>query len=233
MSATENGFVTTSWTMALSPEARSRWSAKPVIKRIFSCGKSRAADSASAIPSMTGIWMSVSRRSNAPCSRVRISSASAPSCAVTISWPSMAIARATSARIESSSSAIRTRGIGRPSLVPDLLRVAAGEIMPVEKAYIDIASFRGRRGEARLEPGAFAGLQHRLIQHRVPGVDFGALRVADGKAQPRQFDRLPGLADDDALDHQHRFAIHGFRRHLDVLEQHPAQVHVEPDHLVE
>src|SRR5205807_462231 len=147
---------------------------------------------------MTGIWMSVSRRSNAPCSRVRISSASAPSCAVTMAWPSMAIARATRARMESSSSAIRTRGMGLPSLTPDLLRVAAGEIMPVEKAYIDIASFRGRRGEARLEPGAFAGLQHRLIQHRVPGVDFGALRVADGKAQPRQFDRLPGLAGEEA-----------------------------------
>ena len=39
----------------------------------------------------------------------------APSWAVTVSWPSMAIARATSARMESSSSAIRTRGI---SLVP-------------------------------------------------------------------------------------------------------------------
>src|SRR5207237_5197958 len=176
---------------------------------------------------------SVSKRSNAPSSRVRISSASAPSCAVTMSWPSMAIARATSARMESSSSAIRTRGIGRPSLTPDLLRVAAGEIAPVEEAYIDIASFRGRRGEARFEPGALARLQHGLVQHRVPGVDFGALRVANGKAQPRQFDRLLGFADDDALDHQHRLAIHGFRRDLDVLEQHPAQVHVEPDHLVE
>ena len=79
MSATENGLVMTSWTMALRPEARSRWSAKPVINKIVRSGKSRAAASASAMPSITGIWISVSRRSKAPSSRVRISSASAPS----------------------------------------------------------------------------------------------------------------------------------------------------------
>jgi hypothetical protein len=80
-------------------------------------GKSRAAESASAIPSITGIWMSVSKRSKAPSSRIRISSASAPSWAVTMSWPSMPIARATSARMESSSSAINIRGIARALLV--------------------------------------------------------------------------------------------------------------------
>jgi len=79
--------------------------------QVEALGKSRAAESASAMPSMIGIWMSDSRRSKLPSSRVRISSASAPSCAVTVACPSMPIARATSMRMDSSSSAIRTRAI--------------------------------------------------------------------------------------------------------------------------
>src|SRR5882672_7507284 len=228
----------TSCAMALRPEARSRWAAKPVINKIVSSGKSRAAASASAMPSITGIWISVSSRSNAPRSRVRISSASAPSSAVTVSWPSMAMARATSVRIESSSSAISTRGIDPSSLVsgprgPWSYIIAADDIPPAEEAYIDIAPFRRRRSQPRLEPGSFARLQHRLLQYRVPGIDLGALRVADAEAQPRQFDRLAGFADDGALDHQHRFALDGFGGDLDVLEHDPAQIHVEADHFVE
>src|SRR5579859_5528056 len=207
-------------------------------------GKSRAADSASAMPSITGIWMSVSRRSKAPPSRVNISSASAPSCAVTVTCPSMAIARATSARIEASSSAIRTRGISIRSnrslqrrwgftsptqvrlgrLAQILMRsrgkpwlcgrgetsyTAAGDIALVEEADIDAPALGRRRGKARLEPGAIAGFQRGLVKHGVPGVDLGALRVADGEAEPRQRDGLLGLADDHALDHQHRLAFHG------------------------
>src|SRR3954447_7269685 len=238
MSCTENGFVTTSCTMALRPEARSRWAAKPVISRIFSLGKSRAAASARAMPSMTGIWMSVSSRSNVPCSRVRISSASAPSSAVTVSWPSMAMARATSERIESSSSAISTRGMKsslspRRNRRPDPDSGLAGQIPLVEKTYVNIAAFGRRRSQPRLEVGLLAGLEHRLLEHRVPGVDLRALRVADGKAQPRQFDRFPGLGDDHAFDDQHRLAVDGLVADLDVLERQPAQVHFQPDHRVE
>src|SRR6202042_618839 len=39
ISATENGLVMTSWAMALRPEARSRWWAKPVINKIVRSGK--------------------------------------------------------------------------------------------------------------------------------------------------------------------------------------------------
>src|SRR5262245_20647234 len=290
MSATENGFVTTSCTIAFSPEARSRWSAKPVISRIFNSGKSRAAVSASAMPSITGIWMSVSKRSNAPRSRVKISSASAPSSAVTVSWPSMAMARDTSWRMESSSSAIRTRGIGsetpqarvvgwwtdsniRSPLQEALWRMlesghqqtsyfssgadltfasrvrglalsecqirstssglAGGEVTLVEEADVDIASFRRWRGKAGLEPGALARLEHALFQHRVPGIDLGALRVAHGEAQSRDADRLPGLAHDHALDDQHRLRIDRLIGDLDVLEGKPAQVYLEPNQPVE
>src|ERR1700688_2400534 len=153
------------------------------------------------MPSITGIWISVSKRSKAPSSRLRISSASAPSCAVTMSWPSMAMARATSVRIESSSSAISTRGIAPPCFASGTpcSYAAASEVTFVEEAYVDIASFRRRRGQPRLEPGLFPRFQHGLLQHRVPGVDLGALRVANAEAQPRQFDRLPGFADDDPL----------------------------------
>ena len=69
--------------------------------------------------------------------------------------------------------------------------------MLVEEAYVDIAAFGRRRGEARLEEGAFAGIEHRLLQHRVPGIDLGTLRVADREAQPRAI----ALADYRAPDY--------------------------------
>src|SRR5665213_1159075 len=237
MSATENGFVTTSCTMASRPEARSRWSAKPVINKIVRSGKSRAADSASAMPSITGIWISVSSRSNLPASRLRISSASAPSSAVTVSWPSMAMARATSVRMEASSSAISTRGIDAWSFeseaVPASSNLAGGDIVLVEEAHIDITPLRWRRSEPRLEPGALAGLQHGLVQYRVPRIDLGAMGVADAEAQPRQLDRTARFADDRALDHQYGFAFHRFGADLHVLEHKTAHIDVQTDHFVE
>src|SRR6266403_4549537 len=128
----------------------------------------------------------------------------------------MAMARATSVRIDSSSSAIRTRGIERPSSASaapyPCSCVAAGDVPLAEEADIDIAAFRGRRSQAGLEPGSFAWIEHGLLQQRIPGVDLGALRVANAEAQPRQFDRLAREADDHALDYQHRFAFHGFGR---------------------
>src|SRR6476661_6130061 len=133
----------------------------------------------------------------------------------------MAMARATNLRMESSSSAISTRGIEHPSSASAALfprsYVAAGDVPLAEEADIDIATFRRRRGQSRLEPGPFARIEHGLLQQRIPGVDLGALRVANAEAQPRQFDRLAGQADDHALDHQHRFAVHGFRGDLHVL----------------
>src|SRR5258708_26953508 len=109
--------------------------------------------------------------------------------------------------MDSSSSAINTRGIADHILARSTQpgsRLTADEITLAEEAYVDIAPFRGRRSEAGLEPRAFARLQCGLLQHRVPGADLGALRVADAKAQPRQFDYLAGLAHDHALHHRHR-----------------------------
>src|ERR1700694_2499589 len=149
----------------------------------------------------------------------------------------MAMARATSVRMESSSSAISTRGIEHPSVASGPARpcsyITAADSPLAEEAYIDIAPFRGRRSQPRLEPGSFARLQHGLLQYRVPGVDLRALRIANAEAQPRQLDRLAGFACYHALDHQHRFAFHGLRADLYVLERQPAQVHFEPDQFVE
>src|SRR5436305_1059531 len=74
-------------------------------------GKCCLAASASAIPSISGMRISVSSRSKWPCSAIRMSSASAPSPAVRQSCPSMARPRATSERRLSSSSTTRMRDI--------------------------------------------------------------------------------------------------------------------------
>src|SRR5206468_3296410 len=50
ISTTENGLEITSLISASRPDARSRWSAKPVISRIGRAGKSRAVASARARP---------------------------------------------------------------------------------------------------------------------------------------------------------------------------------------
>src|SRR5258706_13527675 len=125
----------------------------------------------------------------------------------------MAMARATSVRIDSSSSAIRTRGIERPSSASAARYpcscVAAGDVPPAEEADIDIAAFRGRRSQAGLEPGSFAWIEHGLLQQRIPGEKIGAFRLPKAKAQARQSDRLSRQAADHALDPQHRVALHG------------------------
>src|SRR6266478_2493954 len=149
----------------------------------------------------------------------------------------MAMARATSLRMDSSSSAISTRGIEHPSSASaapfSCSYVAAGDVPLAEETDIDIAAFGGRRSQSRLEPGSFAWIEHGLLQQRIPGVDLGALRVANAEAQPRQFDRLTGEADDHALDYQHRFALHGFGCDLHILEGEAARIHLKADQLVE
>src|SRR5258708_3200622 len=100
----------------------------------------------------------------------------------------MAMARATSVRIDSSSSAIRTRGIERPSSASAARYpcscVAAGDVPPAEEADIDIAAFRGRRSQAGLEPGSFAWIEHGLLQHGIPSVDLGPLPVPNSPPHP-------------------------------------------------
>src|SRR5690348_17625346 len=60
--------------------------------------------------------------------------------------------------------------------------------------YTTLFRSRGRRGKARFEPGVVARLEHALLQHRIPGIDLRALGVAHREAQPRQPDRLLGMA---------------------------------------
>jgi len=102
---------------------------------------------------------------------VRISIASAPSRAVTVSWPSIAMARATRARIASSSSAIRMRAIcesladsvvgnGERGWSGNSLCAAVSDIAAVEETDVDAAGFGGWRGQARFERRALAGLEH-------------------------------------------------------------------------
>src|SRR5258705_13886555 len=113
--------------------------------------------------------------------------------------------------MDSSSSAINTRGIAAHILARSTQpgsRLTADEITLAEEAYVDIAPFRGRRSEAGLEPGAFARLQCGLLQHRGPGVDLRALRVADPKTQPRQIDYLAGLPHDHHPHHHPPPSLH-------------------------
>src|ERR1700741_4779471 len=116
----------------------------------------------------------------------------------------MARARATSARIESSSSAISTRDMATSmaGAFTAALYTAAGNVTLVEEADVDALAIGRGRSQTRLEPGMIAWLQRGLLQDDVPGVDFRALPVAHREAQPRQLDRLAALADDNAFDHQ-------------------------------
>src|ERR1700733_14771505 len=143
----------------------------------------------------------------------------------------MAIARATRRRIGSSSSTISTRDIV-PTCESDS-GVAAGKISLVEEAHVDIAAFRRRRGETRLELGSLARSQNGLLQHGIPGVDFGALCIAHAEAQPGNLQRLVGFAGDRAFDDEYRLAFDHFGRDPDVLEAEPTQIDVETHQFVE
>src|ERR1700712_4516578 len=92
----------------------------------------------------------------------------------------MAMARPTSSRIDSSSSAIRIRAITTP-----LDSCASGNIALVEEAHVNTAGLGRRRGQSRPKPGFVAGIESRLFQHRAPGIDFGTVSVAHNKAHAR------------------------------------------------
>src|SRR5258708_28376235 len=115
----------------------------------------------------------------------------------------MAMARATSVRMDSSSSAISTRGIEHPSSASagpfPCSYVAAGDVPLAEEADVDIAPFRGRRSPSRLEPRSFARIDHGLLHQRLPRLDLGALCAPHAAPQPGHFDPLSRHADHYAL----------------------------------
>src|SRR5262249_18385777 len=202
MAPSENGLAITLWIKASSPQARSRWSAWPVISRMPMRGWSRAVARASAMPSMTGMRMSVRRSSKAPCVRVSRSSAAAPSLAVTTSWPSRARARATRERRPASSPAIRMRAM-RPSLE------AGGEIATVEEAHQHLLTVARRRRESCAERQRLAGHQCVPGRQRGPGEDLVTVLVANRKSQSWHVDGALRIIDDRAVHHEHRHALLG------------------------
>ncbi len=178
------------------------------------------------MPSMIGILMSVSSRSNCPFSFTSTSSASAPSAVAVTVWPSRASARETSARTDSSSSASRIRATMTSAQAGD--GVAAGE-----EAHHDVACVRRRGGEAAPERQAGARLQHRLHRHRRPGVDLVARGVLHGKSQARHIHGHVGVADDDALDHNHWHVVVDVVGDLDIGEAQAAQIDLHTERAIE
>src|SRR5258708_37014253 len=106
----------------------------------------------------------------------------------------MAMARGTSVRMDSSSSAISTRGIEHPSSASaapfPCSCVAAGDVPLAEEADVDIAAFGGRRSQSWLEPGSFAWIEHGLLHPRIPGVDFPAFVHRNPRTGPGHFSRV-------------------------------------------
>src|SRR5262249_16779925 len=148
------------------------------------------------MPSITGMRMSVNSNSKVPCSRVSTSSASAPSLAVTTSWPSSESARATRLRMASSSSAIRMRAMGSS--------LDTGEqVAPVEKTHHHVLRLARRGGEPGTERKRLPGREQVLSRQRGPAVDLVAARVSHRETQPRHFDDAVHRACDRAFDHQH------------------------------
>src|SRR5664280_150346 len=157
-------------------------------------GWSRPAASASAIPSMIGIFTSVSSRSKPPFCWFSASSAAAPLAAAVNSWPSSESARTTRLRMVSSSSATRIRAIG-------LFR---SSVIRAQEAHHHVVGLDRRR--------------------RGPGIDFLSGCVAGGKAQVWYRDRLAGFAYDGALHDQRGDAVLAFLGNADLFELKMAQV---------
>src|SRR5262245_47622339 len=168
------------------------------------------------MPSIRGILMSVRSRSKRPCSCINVSSAAAPSGAVTTSWPFSKRARATMPRTDSSSSATRIRGISVQS---------CRHVAPVKETDLHPMRFCGRRCKARAERQSFAGIENGAAWQRRPTIDLALGLVEYGEPQPRNFNRPFGYVDDRALDHQDAHAFLFDARGLHILESKPAQVH--------
>src|SRR5271169_1505347 len=183
---------------------------------MVSSGKSRAAASASAIPSMIGMRMSVSRRSKRPASRTSRSSASLPSHAVATSWPSLVSARAQSA---SSSSAMRMRAMASASAY------RAYDVAPGNEAHEHVAGVRRRRSKPGAEGNGLARRQRRTRGNRGPRIDFLPRRIANDEFEPRHFDGLVRVVDDVALDQEDRYPLVLLRCGGDAIEAEAAQVH--------
>src|SRR5580658_3896542 len=186
---------------------------------MVSSGKSRAAASASAIPSMIGMRMSVSRRSQRPASRTSSSSASLPSHAVATSWPSLVSARAQSAQSASSSSAMRMRAMASASAYRTY------DVAPGNEAHEHVARVRRRRRKPGAEGYGLARRQRRTRGNRGPRIDFLPRRIADDKFEPRHFDGLVRVVDDVALDQEDWHPLVLLRGRGDAVEAEPAQVH--------
>src|SRR5208283_3976950 len=119
------------------------------------------------MPSMTGIFTSVSSRSKSPFLRLSASSAAAPSLAAVSSWPSSLSARTTRSRIVGSSSAIRIFAIA-------LLRSG---ILSGEEADHHIGGVDLRRRDLAAEFQPLAGIKDAARRRHGPAVDFLAGRV--------------------------------------------------------
>src|ERR1700722_18878805 len=144
------------------------------------------------MPSMTGIFTSVSSRSKPPFWRFIVARTDTPSAAVVSSWPSSWIARITKARAASSSSAISILAIA-------LLRCS---VLRGQEAHHHVAGLGRRCGDLAVKFQPLAGTEDATRWRHGPGIDFLSGGVARGKAQARHFDRLAGLAHNRAFHDQ-------------------------------
>src|SRR6202142_3024533 len=182
-------------------------------------GWSRPAASASAMPSMTGIFTSVSSRSNALFCLFNASSAATPSVATVNSWPSSLSARTTRSRSVSSSSATRILAIS----------LFNSGVLRGEEAHHHVAGLGRRRGDLAAEFQPLAGTEDAAGRQHGPGIDFLSGCIARGEAQARHLDRFAGFAHDGAFHDQDADAVLSLLRNPDLLEFEIAQVDRQAD----
>src|ERR1035438_2697801 len=146
------------------------------------------------MPSMTGIFTSVSRRSNSLFFRFNASSAATPSVATVNLWPSSLSARTTRSRSVSSSSATRIFAI--------VLFHSGGDVLRDEEAHHHVAGVGRRRGNLAAEFQPLAGTEDAARRRHGPGIDFLSGCIARSEAQARHLDRFAGFAHDGAFHDQ-------------------------------
>src|SRR5690606_15748190 len=214
-----------------SPCARSRWSAKPVIRTMVSPGWVAATLSASAMPSITGILMSERSRANRPSSATTISEAMPPSGASITSCPACISARDTNARTWSSSSARRMRAIllpfecGRDGPSWTGLAVAKCQSHP-----------RGPFGwcvELGLEIDDLAALEIMRLGRGAPFVERRSRLIEQRHHDGRNHDAARGDIVDAGIDLHDLGAVAQRDERGDVAELEPDEVDAQPDRLVD